>query len=555
MAVDTDYLDDLMKSIEPAIYPDGVPGEENTDEDEFVQETESNADEVMDYDSELASIPEKGASIEPETISSPVEEVLGGEESVEDISGDLESTEQVAEVFDEAEEKVLEAEEIDLENMSEEEIDAMLNAAKSSAEDEVTPISESDDITDILAMLDGDSDIADIKNTLDKSDNNIALDASALDQPSVEIPDFDEEAEEEAKPEKKKKKSKKKKQDDAEETAEETSGEKKKKKGGLFSKLFNALTEEVPDENDIPEKSETGVTDENAQILAELDSEDKGKKKKKKKDKKSKGKNKDAQSQGDERDIREKSEDEDGDGKEKDKKQKKPKKEKKQKIKKVEEPQKNEKKLPKKRVRNTFILCLSILAAILILVIFGTEYLIRKQARFAFDNEEYEAVYSDLYGEKLSDSDNEIYQKSKTIMLMQRKLSSYENYMQLGMRPEALNAVLEGYEMYPEVKEKADELGVTEQVVAVYAKILDALASFGLTTQDAEEINGYTSKVQYNKRILSIANNIPFEYEGANADEQSTDEVDDSDQSLMQDILPEEEDFLPENPEEVFQIQ
>ena len=127
--------------------------------------------------------------------------------------------------------------------------------------------------------------------------------------------------------------------------------------------------------------------------------------------------------------------------------------------------------------------------------------------------------------------------------------------MQLGMRPEALNAALEGYAMYPDVKERADELGVTDQVVAVYTKILDALATFGLTSQDAEEINGYTSKVQYNKRILSIANNTPFEYEGGNTNEQSTVEVDDDDQSLMQDILPEEEDFLPENPEEVFQIQ
>jgi len=29
MAVDTDYLDDLMKSIEPIVYPDGVPNDED----------------------------------------------------------------------------------------------------------------------------------------------------------------------------------------------------------------------------------------------------------------------------------------------------------------------------------------------------------------------------------------------------------------------------------------------------------------------------------------------------------------------------------------------
>lgn len=557
MAVDTEYLDELMKSIEPTIYPDGVPGEEPDPEDEFVQEPE-----LVDYDAELASIPEKGAAKDSEReVESAIEAIdaMDAMERAEAAENDtMETFEDVPEAVEDGSEgweeinvgNPAESGEIELDiNMSEEEIEAMLNAAKSSAE-EVTPVGESDDIADILSMLDGDSDIADIKDTLDKSDNNIAVNSAALDQPDIAIPDFDEEETEEkpAKKSKKAKKDKKSKGEASEEETEESGEGKKKKKGGLFSKLFNALTEEVPDESAVPEQSETGVTDENVQILAELDSEDKGKKKKKKKDKKSKDKKGD--SQGDERDIREKSEDGDGDDQGNDKKKKKPKKEKKQKIKKEEEPEKAQKKLPKKRVRNTFILCLSILAAILVLVIFGTAYLTKKQARFAFDNADYETAYADFYGDKLSDSDNEIYQKSKTIMLLQRKMSSYDNYMQLGMKAEALNALLEGYEMYPSVMEKAEEYDVTDQVRDLYNQIVNALSSFGLSTMDAEEINGYSSKVQYNKRILSIVNNIPFEYEGVSSVETNDN---DSDASIgMQDILPEEEDFLPENPEDVF---
>ena len=126
MAVDTDYLDDLMKSIEPTIYPDGVPGDENTsgeenaDWDEFVQEIDTKSEETIDYDSELASIPEKGADIEPEEVSNPVADIVeSDEDGYEDISEDLEKLDLGTEEFDVPEEKVLEAEEIDLDNMSE----------------------------------------------------------------------------------------------------------------------------------------------------------------------------------------------------------------------------------------------------------------------------------------------------------------------------------------------------------------------------------------------------------------------------------------------------
>ncbi len=566
MAVDTDYLDELMKSIEPAIYPDGVPGEEDEDQVEGegqVEEAEA-VEAVDDYELELASIPEKNtASDNEKEVASAIEaidaenatkqgeaEELNNDISAEDIPEKSQSNaEEGWEEINVSEPAVAEEIELDM-NMSEDEIEAMLNAAKSSANEEVSKISEDDDITDILSMLDGD-DINDIKDTIEKSDKNIAVDASALDQPEVVIPDIDEEEEpqEDGKKKKAKKKRKSKSEDEAAEAGDDTpdaEAKKKKKKGGLFGKLFNALTEEVPEE--VPEQSETGITDENAQILSELDSEDKGKKKKKKK--KSKGKDKQSEASGDERDIREKSDDEDEEGA---KGKKKAKKEKKPKIKKVKEPEKPSKKLPKKRVRNTFILCLSILAAILVLAVFGTEYLNKKQARYAFDNADYETAYADLYGFDLGDSDNEIYQKSRTIMFMQRKWSSYENYMQLGMKAEALNSLLEGYKIYPAVMEKAQEYGVEDQVKEVYDKIIAALSGFGLSSADADEINSYTSEVAYNKRILSIVNGTPFEYRGVDISDNNADTEQEDTQNSMQDILPEEEDFLPDNPEEIFQ--
>ena len=156
--------------------------------------------------------------------------------------------------------------------------------------------------------------------------------------------------------------------------------------------------------------------------------------------------------------------------------------------------------------------------------------------------------------EELSDEDKEIYNKSQTIMFLQRKVSSYENYMQLGMRAEALNALLEGYDMYPEVLDRADRYGVTDQVNAEYAKILDGLASFGLSEADAQEICGYTSAVQYNMRVDSIANGTPYTYDTGDSPQIEPEPVEQPQEVTggLEDILPEEEDFLPDNPEDIF---
>ena len=576
MAVDTDYLDDLMKSIEPIVYPDGVPDEDREENENGEDPIEVNDQEpVLEpigatkedsdpaYEQELAQIPEK--TIIDEATESEMEvaaalDAVSDEVSADDTAEESpEITETVEIVNNNTDEPAWEEissarqeaeQEIELDmSMSEEEIDAMLNAAKSSAKEEQISPADSD-ISDVLDMLSDDEDVRDIKETLDKSDNNIAVDQSALEEPEIKIPDVDEDTTEDAAQDEKKGKKKK----------EKKVKEKKEKdgKGGFFARLFNALTEEVAeDEISVPEQAETGVTDENAKILSELDAEDDGKKKKKKK-KKKKGKEDKEQpeSEGTERDIREKTDDAEegeGDGK-KAKKAKKPKREKKPKEKKEEIPEKPSKKLPKKRVRNTFILCLSILAAIIILAVFLNEHLLKKEARFAFDNADYETAYSDLYGMELSEQDKEIYDKSKTIMLLQRRVSSYENYMQLGMRAEALDSLIEGVRIYPDVMEKAEQYGVTDQVREQFDKIVEGLGTFGLTKEDAQEISAYTSVVQYNMRIDSIANGTPYTYDEGNVDTQSSnsDETDIQNNTL-EDILPPEEDFLPDNPEDIFE--
>ena len=570
MAVDTDYLDDLLNSIGPVVYPEGEPKEAEKDDSEEKEEVFGEDEEFADsYEKELADIPEKkseneilpddkvleesGETGEENTTKDVAENDVLGSEPVDgevDVFQDGSSEQAAAPANDAADEP----QEIELDlNMSEEEIEAMLNAAKEVPE-EKNAIGADTEMTDILSMFGDDENISDIKDTLEKADNNIAVDQSMLETPEVSAPNFDEEetaGEEAAGGKKKKEKKSKKKAEKAEgeEKAGKAEGEKKK---GFFARLLSALTEEDEEEVVVPEQSETGITDENAKILSEIDSEEneKGKKKKKKgkkdkKDKKDKkGGDEKAETEGEEKDIRNKPEDGDSEGDSGKGKKKKPKKEKKDKAEKAQDANaKPEKKLPKKRVRNTIILCLSILAAIVILSVFLTEFLNKKQARYAFDNQDYETAYSDLYGMELEGEDKAIDDKSMTIMLLTRRADSYENYMQLGMKKEALNALLEGVSEYPELMALAQELGVENQVNSEYGRILEGLKTFGLSEADAKSIVENPSKVEYNEAVRAWAEGKSY-----NIDSGVTDEVQPEESGDMDDMLPEELDMLPEDP-------
>lgn len=321
---------------------------------------------------------------------------------------------------------------------------------------------------------------------------------------------------------------------------------KKDKKESFFSRMLNALTEEIDEPakagSNVPEAGETGVTQENLNILEELSAEDKKKakqaKKEEKQKKKAEKKGKNASAKGEDDDDGNASAEKNG------KKSKKPKKkrEKKEKPRKVEEIiTKPEKKLPRKRVLSTLALCFSILAAVLILqnVVFKTDNL--KEAKYAFDNGDYATCFANLGAVERTEEEEELYQKSMIIMSVQRKWDAYNNYLALGNRMEALNSLLEGVSKYRGQEDVALECGVHAQITVIYQDILEALQGFGLSQADVDEILAYESKVTYTKRLDSIVNGTPFVIEDSS---QSTTI---SEPQPLQDVLPGEEDFLPED--------
>lgn len=311
---------------------------------------------------------------------------------------------------------------------------------------------------------------------------------------------------------------------------------KKEKSEGLFKKVFKILMEEIPDEEP-EEASSLNLSEENKDILNELDKE-KGKKKKKKEKKPKKGKEENPEQK---------------EGKPKKEKKVKPKKEKK--PKKQKEPQKPEKKLPKKKVIVTFVFAFSILAGILLVEMILPPILSKKVAKEAFEEGNYKTAYQEYYGKKLSEEDEMRFQGAKTVMRMQSNLDGYYNYTAINENVMALHSLLEGVRLKSDILTSAELYGVSAQVDKIYQEMLTLLNSeYSLSEEKAIQLTQLESDVLYTEELTLIADGVAFTIEEAeevenNIDGEATLEVTEEieeniQESQQEDLLPEEMELI-----------
>ena len=215
-------------------------------------------------------------------------------------------------------------------------------------------------------------------------------------------------------------------------------------------------------------------------------------------------------------------------------KKKKPKKKKKEKPEKSQEETENkepEKKLSRKKVIPVFVFAITLTVCLILLCQILPENIQKNEARIAYDQKNYEEVYDSLYGKKLKEEDEAIFEKSNIILQMKQKLDSYQVYEQLGMPLEALDALVSGVDRYQSLLAKAEQYHVTAELKEVYDQILELLSTrFGVSETEAIAINAAEDDESYTRQLNDIING-----NGSN-DEEAPDE--------MQDVLPEEEEIL-----------
>ena len=484
-----------------------MPEQEDADISLDSMEQEVEADISLDFMEQQGTLDISLDSIEPEIKDEfDIYETSGGE-------GEMDSSSMLAQLMAEMQEETLKDGDDSFEEdslLTEDSIEALLNAAQSGSDDMLDEQPISFDIQD-------DSEMAEIEALLSMSENEEVIDENDALLRMLQEAEGDvsvsglENTEEDAEldmsqletiltPET---------SENAEKTDVASEGKKKKKEKkpfnmkGFFGKIFSALMEEVPEEE---ESKSLNLSDENKEVLNQLEKETEKKiKVKEKKAKKEKAK------------------------KEKPVKEKKPPKEKKPKKEKA--PYIPEKKVPKKKVVVTVVFAASVLALILLIEYLVPPMLTVSRARTAYDKGEYYEAYKEYYGQKLSEEDEIRFQGATTIMRIQSNLDGYHNYLKMNKEVKALHSLLEAVHVKFDVFLKAEEFNVLTQVSAIYNEILEILGSkYHLSEEDAMSIIEEDSDVIYTHKLESIVEN--GEYTGSFSDVNQND------------LLPQEEELF-----------
>lgn len=286
-------------------------------------------------------------------------------------------------------------------------------------------------------------------------------------------------------------------------------------KKGFISKALSFLLEEEEE----PENEDIQLSDENQQILDELNQE--GAKGKAKKGKKGKGK----------KPVKDKKK------AAKPKKKEKPPKKAKEKKPKEEETSSPGKRLSFKKMLPVLLLGATVGAVVFIFVNISTEYAVRQAAEEAFAQGDYKGCYLNLYGKKLSEEEEAMFGKSESILYIQIWYQEYEVLIKQGRRVEALDSLIQTVIDYQGLYEYAAGWDALAEVEPVYAEILNILAvEYAVSEEQALEIGSVESDVEYTRIVTALAEGRSY---GSWGRPEPPEEPDDTPVSLP-DELPEE---------------
>ena len=273
--------------------------------------------------------------------------------------------------------------------------------------------------------------------------------------------------------------------EEEEETADHLTQEGSETKENKAEKDLATGHEGPKEKNPAKEEEQlASLTEENSQVLKELNEEDAQAAEKKKKKKK------------------------------KPKKEKKPKKAPKpKKPKKAPEPPQGP---PPKRIPPKRIILVGVFAVTFgILVYLPSEVfpepLVVKQAKSSYKKGEYWNTYKDLYGKAavLTKDQQEEFKKAEVISKMQRYYDEYADYSSVvGKEPEALNALIKGVGRYDEIYKEAKETGdskVEEEVSNTYNDLVTALQDdYHLTDDLVKQLYAIEDPIEYTIRLQWI---------------------------------------------------
>lgn len=451
---------------------------------ELAEEEENEANESVNTQS---SVDENAGNI-ADMVSNAVENSTAGSSATSEqtVSGDTQAAASAdnAEFFENLEEIVSDASANDTDQgtpqgtskqgeMSGVSDEGAAQEAQSSEPEyaEEEPIGELDsanaDLLELLNGVEGDADLSEIGDLLNADSNDITLqETGAAYDEGVKAASSG---------------------SAATGTKEKADDEKKKpkKKKGFFAKLVATLFGEEEEPTDVehvevPESQDLeNISDENLQILKELEAAEqagaaKEDKKQAKKDKKKAKKEK----------------------KEKEPKEKKPRK---KREKKVKEPK------PEEPVILIFLMAFSILALVLLMMKLSGKNSYIDTAKQAMDNGEYVEAYEQLSGLNLKGNDQKLYKEVSTMAAVQEQYQAYLTLMGADKYDLALDALVRGIGRYDKGLDNAKQYGREGEMNHLKDQLEEALdQQFGMSTDDARKLYKIKDREEYSKEIQKI---------------------------------------------------
>lgn len=167
---------------------------------------------------------------------------------------------------------------------------------------------------------------------------------------------------------------------------------------------------------------------------------------------------------------------------------------------KKEKPKKEKKPKPEPKPEDilkikpkSLIMFIFLIAGICVLLIAASTLISNNSAsssaRGSYEVGSYDKAYEQLAGMNISKSDQSIYEKSSVVMYVQRQYESYQNYMEVNMYTEAINALVKGLERYNTYYNEAKQLGVDSALDEQKQQIYNAFnTSFKISQADADKL-------------------------------------------------------------------
>lgn len=148
-------------------------------------------------------------------------------------------------------------------------------------------------------------------------------------------------------------------------------------------------------------------------------------------------------------------------------------------------------------------------AVLCICVIFGTQIFSYSRAMNGaesdFEARDYQGAYESLAGVKVSESSQEMEDKIRICMQLQKELNSYSNYYKMKMYLESLDSLMKGIRSYDMNKSKADQYGIMSQYNELEGKLAGTLYSeFGVSETQARDINNSETQEEYTAKLEEI---------------------------------------------------